>query len=92
MNCDSIFRLKLATIWSIPRIFQVSNTLNVTQLTHQINLIRPYHLMYHFHTTCLYRSRHSALMCQIRVHIHNVITILLRSKDVICNYFKKYRI
>ena len=44
MNCDCIFWLKLATIWSISRIFQVSNTLNMTQSTHQIHLITPYHL------------------------------------------------
>ena len=147
MNCNYIFRLKLATIWSIPRIFQVKNTLNVAQLTHQIHFMTPYHLMYHFHQhpkhqrlnplirsvsrvtaarvnassvfqlfsflvvcsgmiskgfgfvaffasvkassvciqyhfhlTCLYCSRRSALMCQITVHIHNIITILLCSK------------
>jgi len=38
---NSLYRVifHTITIWSIPRIFQVSDTVNVTQLTHQIHLI-----------------------------------------------------
>jgi len=84
INCEHVFRLKLAIMKSVSDIFLVPN---MTHLKYQVHLITSCESVCRVYTSWLFLLPNSVIICFTKVCIHSIIPLMLWETNITCNCF-----